>query len=180
MRRKIQGVHQLAQALTDFANNQSPRAVDENGNIKLLPNGNGELMINDVYLRGEFPPPGKARAPRPGATPQDLLHNAIGNFTIAIEQLDQAYTAIGRIVGNDGRPVVEDQGVDTQLCTTWREALSGISDDLAYWSRRYKQANGLKSDAARTRPAEETEPEVDADEDWDDSDEPTRPAAPIQ
>ena len=98
-----------------------------------------------------------------------------------MEQLDQAHAAIGQIVGNDGRPVVEDQGVDTQLCTTWREALSAISDDLAYWSRRYKQANGLKADAARTRPAEEIEPEGDAaEEDWDDSDEPTRPAAPIQ
>jgi hypothetical protein len=179
MRRKIQGVHQLAQALTDFANNQSLRAVDENGNIKILSNGNGELMINDVYLRGEFPPPGKARAPRPGATPEDLLHNAIGNFTTAMEQLDQAYAAIGQIVGNDGRPVVEDQGVDAQLCTAWREILTGISDDLAYWSRRYKHANGLKAETTRTKLNDDPEQDIDSDEDWDEPEDPTRPSAPL-
>lgn len=86
-----------------------------------------------------------------------------------------------QIIGNDGRAVVEDQGLDTQLCTPWRETLTSISDDLAYWSRRYKQTNGLKTaDTARTKPVDETEREVDADEDWDDSDEPARPAAPIQ
>jgi hypothetical protein len=169
MRRTLQGVRQLTQSLNDFANNKSLRAVDENGNIKMLPDGHAELMINDVYLRGEFPPPGKARAPRPGATPDDLLHNAIGTLTTAMEQLDLAYTAIGQVLGNDGRPLVEDRGVDTQLCSAWREALTGISDDLGYWSRRFKQANGLKTDAARNKPTDEPEEDVDADEEWEES-----------
>jgi hypothetical protein len=169
MRRTVQGVHQLAQSLSDFASNKSLRAVDDNGNIKMLPDGHGELMINDVYLRGEFPPPGKARAPRPGATPDDLLHNAIGAFTTAMEQLDQAYTGIASVLGNDGRPLVEDRGVDTQLCTTWRDALAGINDDLGYWSRRFKQANGLKADAVRTKQADEREEDVDADQDQEES-----------
>jgi hypothetical protein len=163
-----------------LANDKSPRAVDENGNIKLLPDGSGELMINDVYLRGEFPPPGKARAPRPGATPDDLLHNAIGTLTNAMDQLEQAYSAIGQVLGNDGRALVEDRGVDTQLCTAWRETLTGINDDLGYWSRRFKQANGLKTDAARTKPTDDTEQDVDADEDWDEPEAPSRPAAPLQ
>ena len=169
MRRTIQGVHQLTQSLSDFASNKSLRAVDENGNIKMLPDGHGELMINDVYLRGEFPPPGKARAPRPGATPDDLLHNAIGAFTTAMEQLDQAYTGIAGVLGNDGRPLVEDRGVDTQLCTTWRDALAGINDDLGYWSRRFKQANGIKADASRPKQTDEPEEDVEVDEDWEES-----------
>ena len=105
MRRTIQGVHQLAQALQDFAANTPLRAVDEQGGIKTLPNGVGEVMINDVYLRGEFPPPGKARAPRPGDTPDDLYHNCIGAFTLAAEQLEQAFLAIGQVLGHNGRPL---------------------------------------------------------------------------
>jgi hypothetical protein len=169
MRRTIQGVHQLTQSLNDFTSNKSLRAVDENGNIKTLSDGHGELMINDIYLRGEFPPPGKARAPRPGATPHDLLHNAIGTFTTAMEQLDHAYMGIAGVLGNDGRPLVEDLGVDTQLCTTWREALAGITDDLGYWSRRFKQANGLKADASRLKQTDEPEEDVEADEDLEES-----------
>ena len=34
MRRTIQGVHQLAQALQDFASNQPLRAVDETGYVQ--------------------------------------------------------------------------------------------------------------------------------------------------
>ncbi len=170
MRRTVQGVHQLAQALEDFANNRSLRAVDENGNIKQLPDGHGELMINDVYLRGEFPPPGKARAPRPGATPDDLLHNAIGHFTTMMEQLNEAYRAIPEVLGNDGRPLVEDRGVETQLCAAWRECLNSISDDLAYWSRRFKQANGLKTDVARAKPADDSDQSSDPFEDWNEPD----------
>jgi hypothetical protein len=89
-------------------------------------------------------PPGKARAARPGATPDDLYHNAIGNFTNAIDLLEQAFTAIGQALGNDGRPLVEDRGVDTQQCTAWRETLTHIDDELGYWSRRFKQAHGSK------------------------------------
>jgi hypothetical protein len=73
------------------------------------------------------------------------------------------------VLGNDGRPLVEDRGVDTQLCTTWREALAGITDDLGYWSRRFKQANGIKADASRPKQTDEPEEDVDADEDWEES-----------
>jgi hypothetical protein len=98
-----------------------------------------------------------------------LLHNAIGTFTAAMEQLDQAYTGIAGVLGNDGRPLVEDRGVDTQLCTTWRDALAGINDDLGYWSRRFKQANGIKADASRPKQTDEPVEDVEADEDWEES-----------
>ena len=59
MRRSVQGVHQLGQALRDFANEKAIRAVDEDGQVRKLESGIDDLMVNDVYLRSEFPAPGK-------------------------------------------------------------------------------------------------------------------------
>ena len=176
MRRSIQGVYQLAQSLQDFTANKSLRAVDENGNVKALPDGSGEVMISDVYLRGEFPPPGKARAPRPGDTPDDVFHNRIRAFTLAMEQLEQAFLAIGEVLGENGRPVVEDRGVDSQSCTTWRETIAKIDDELAFWGRRFKTVYGVTDAAttARRRPTQD-----DDDEAWRD-DEASALAPPLQ
>ncbi len=65
------------------------RAVDESGKAKKLADGSGDQPVNDAYLRGEFPPPGRARAPRPGNTSLDLYQNAFSAFIQAVEQLDQ-------------------------------------------------------------------------------------------
>ena len=158
MRHTIQGVYQLAQALQDFAHNKPLRAVDDQGQIKALPDGTGELMINDVYLRGEFPPPGKARAPRPGDTPDDQYHNRIAVFTSAMEQLDQAFTAIGQVIGDNGRPLVEDRGVDSQSCAVWRDTLDRIDEELVVWGRKFKQVYGISSKPAGVaRPLDQDE-----------------------
>jgi hypothetical protein len=175
-------VHQLAQALQDFAGKKPLRAVDEHGHIKTLPDGTGELMINDVYLRGEFPPPGKASAPRPGDTPDDQYHNRIGEFTAAMEYLDQAFLAIGQVIGNDGRPLVEDRGVDTQSCGAWRETLARIDEELVIWSRKFKQVYGIAADsasAARHHAAEDERDDTDANDSGDDADD-TTANAPLQ
>ncbi|MGA2270124.1 MAG: hypothetical protein ABSH44_16765 [Bryobacteraceae bacterium] len=180
MRRTIQGVYQLAQALQDFAANRPLRAVDEEGGIRTLPNGAGEVMINDVYLRGEFPPPGKARAPRPGDTPDDLYHNCIGAFTLAIEQLEQAFLAIGQVLGNDGRPLVEDRGVDAVLCGAWRDTLARIDDELAFWGRRFKQIYGIAPGPAARAPVADDEGNASETDDSGDADDLTAPASPLQ
>jgi hypothetical protein len=44
MRRSIQGVHQPARALTDFATGEPIGAVDENGAFKQRPKGLGDLI----------------------------------------------------------------------------------------------------------------------------------------
>ena len=77
MRRSIQGVYQLAQSLQDFTANKAARRGREWQCQSLTGWFPGEVMISDVYLRGEFPPPGKARAPRPGDTPDDVFHNRV-------------------------------------------------------------------------------------------------------
>ena len=169
MRRSIQGVYQLAQALQDFAAKAPLRAVNEQGAIKALPDGAGEVMINDFYLRGEFPAPGKARAPRPGDTPDDLYHNSIGAFTQAMEELEAAFLAIGQVLGNDGRPLVEDRGVDAQLCVAWRDTLTRIDDELAFWGRRFKQVYGIASAPVARVDARDDEEDISETGGWGDA-----------
>jgi len=97
-----------------------------------------------------------------------------------MEQLEQAFLAIGQVLGNDGRPLIEDRGVDAQLCGPWRETLARIDDELAFWGRRFKQVYGIASAPvarARATDDEEDAPETD---DWGDADDLTAPASPLQ
>jgi hypothetical protein len=143
MRCTIHGVYQLGQALRDFPNDGLIRAVDEDGNIRRLEHDAGDLMVNDVYLRGEFPPPGKARAPRPGATPLDRYHNCVSALGTAMEAVDKAFAELANVVGDDGRPLVEARGVDQRTCAAWRQVLERIDDEIVVWARTYKRAMGV-------------------------------------
>ena len=139
MRHKVQGVHQLAQALRDFKSGRPIRAVDENGEIRKRADGSGDLIVTDFYLREEFPPPGKVRARSAGITPSELLKNRLADFSQALVQLEEAFTTIGMVTGHDGTSLVEADGVDSQLCDTWRKTLSRIGDDLSFWGRTFRQ-----------------------------------------
>lgn len=162
MRQTVQGVHQLAQALKDFKTETPIRAVDETGELKLLPDGSGAQLVNDVFLRQEFPPPGKAKARRPGSTPADVLKNCLADFSDAMDKLKSTYDAIGKVVGDDGRPLVDSQGVDTRLCTEWRAVLTRIGDELNFWGRTFSRTVGT--------PPEPKNPEDDLDDSLDESD----------
>ena len=164
MRRGLQGVHQLGQALQDFRNGPQIRAVDEKGHIKLLPDGSTEQTVNDVYLRGEFPPPGKAKARRAGTTPTDLYENALGTFSGAIEALQQAFAAIGTVNGDDGRPLIEARGAEPRSCEAWRAVLRNIEDELIMWGRTFQKAFG-------TRPEPQSEQFYDEDTQLDSEEE---------
>lgn len=142
MRRTPQGVFQLTQALRDYASGQPIRAVDESGEIKRLSDGSSNQFVSDVYLRGEFPPPGKARAPRPGDTPTDLYDNRINDFIAAIESLNQRFAAIRDVTGDDGRSLVDTRGADPSSCSEWRRVLRGIDDDLIVWGSTFRRVYG--------------------------------------
>jgi hypothetical protein len=147
MRRTVQGVHQLAQALRDLKSGQLIRAVDESGEIRKRADGSGDQIVSDFYLREEFPPAGKIRARSAGITPTEILKDRLVDFSEALEKLGEAFTAIGSITGNDGLPLVEVDGVDSRHCGEWRKTLSQIADDLNFWGRtfrrRYKPTPGL-------------------------------------
>jgi hypothetical protein len=174
MRRTVQGVYQLAQALRDFAEGRQIRAVDENGATRKLNDGISDLTVNDVYLRSEFPPPGKARAPRPGDTPVDRYHNRVEFFSKAVEELGQSFAGIEEAIGDDGRPLVDARGIDARRCAAWRDVLRRIDEELVVWGRTFRRAYGTDSRPA-TLNAEageriETDPFEETGEDlstWD-------------
>jgi hypothetical protein len=148
MRQTVQGVYQLGQALRDFAEDRPIRAVEDDGTIKVYGDAD-EQMVNDIYLRGEVPPAGKARAQRPGDTPTDHYHNAVSAMATAMAVLTDAYNNLRNVNGDDGNPLVETKGVDQRECTAWRETLTQIDDALVLWSAMHRRANGVNADTRR-------------------------------
>ncbi len=183
MRCTIQGVHQIGRALHDFVGDGQLRAVDEDGVVRRLEDGISDRMINDVYLRGEFPPPGAARAPRPGDTPLDQYHNRLSELGDAMGAVARAFTALSDVVGDDGRPLVDGRGVEQRTCNAWREILDRIHDELVVWGRTYARAMGTSA-AAQPNRASAEQPESygvgdedgDAVDQWDAANEEHQPA----
>jgi hypothetical protein len=169
MRQTVQGVYQLGQALRDFAEDRPIRAVEEDGTIKVQGDA-GEQVINDIYLRGEFPPAGKARARRPGDTPTDHYHNAVSTMATAMTALSEAFNILRNVAGDDGYPLVETKGVDQRACAAWRNILTEIDDDLVMWIATHRRANGVNADARRVA-EEETQSDdnavADVTDEWE-------------
>lgn len=165
MRRSVHGAHQLFQALDDFAKGQPLRAVDEHGQVKKQPDG-VDQNINDIYLRCEFPPAGKARSPRPGTTPFEVHQNRLSEFSMAMDKLQEVFVAISVVIGDDGRPVVETQGADSTSCGVWRDALRKIDDELVVWGRTFNRVHGVQQQVAASDANDHDEGDSPEDEDF--------------
>lgn len=156
MRRTTHGILQLKQALQDFiVNGQQIRAVDENGQVQKLTDGSGPQLVSDVYLRGEFPPPGKARAVHPGDTPVDVYHNRLSEFSQAVERLEESFAAIREVIGDDGRSLVDARGVDPRSCITWREVLSKIDEELIVCGSTFRRVFGTSAEPSTHKSEDE-------------------------
>ena len=167
MRQTVQGVYQLGQALRDFVEGPQICAVDDNGAVKSQGDA-GDQLVNDIYLRGEFPPAGKARARRPGDTPTDHYHNGVSAMAAAVAVLAKAFDDLRNVAGDDGRPLVELKGVDQRSCTAWRETLREIEDTLVLWSATNRRASGTT--ARRSVPdgdGFDDDAVVDVTDEWD-------------
>jgi len=160
MRRSPHGVRQLGQALTDFASHSAMRAVDEHGHIRLAADGS-ELLISDIYLRHQFPPPGKVRASHPGETPGDAYKRAVEDMTNAFHKLDESYNVLASVKVEDGRSLVDERGVDKDLTSRWRDLLRQVDEELVIWSRAYRRKFGIA-------PATVIEADIEAEMDKDD------------
>lgn len=144
MRRTVQGVYQLGQALRDFAENNRIRAVDEEGSVKRLTDGSDDQTVNDIYLRMEFPPPGKAKAASPGDTPIDHYNHALSRFGTTLQALEEAFDALSKVSGGNGQPMVEVRGVEPRLTDSWRELLGRVDEEMVVWSRTFRRTFGTK------------------------------------
>jgi hypothetical protein len=147
MRRSIHGVHQLGQALRDFGDENADnviRAVDEEGEVKRLADDSADQTVNDIYLRREFPPPGKAKAASPGDTPTDRYNRAVSELEGALQSLDHTFTALTNVVGDDGQSLVEGRGVEPRLTDAWRDLLRRVDEEMVIWARTFRRTYGTK------------------------------------
>jgi hypothetical protein len=170
MRRGVPGVRQLAQALRDFDAGHHIRAVDENGEIKKRSDGAADLVVNDSYLRQEFPPPGKTRARSGGPTPTEQLNDRLADLSDAMEELEAAFKAVAAVAGNDGSPLVEVEGVDPSFCATRRQSLSRIGDELNFWDRTFRRRHGMPAVVSTGGDTEEEEDDIDEFDNASDAD----------
>ncbi len=150
MRQTPHGVQQLGQALRDHAAGRPIRVVDEDGLVAVDEEG-AEKVVNDTYLRGEFPPPGKSKSHRPGDTPADRFHNAKVTLATAMDGVSAAFEALGKVVGDDGRPMVDVKGVDGRDCKAWRDLIGAMDEEFIVWARTFRRVLGVQ--AARPEPS---------------------------
>ena len=148
------------------------RAVDENGEVKRTSDGCSDQVLSDIYLRNEFPPPGKAKAARPGDTPTDRYDNALGALSKAFDELDQCFEALSKVTGDDGQSIVDARGVDIRLTESWREILRRVDEDTVIWARAFRKMYGTKVDVVESRVEDEEsdedqDPYVDVDDEED-------------
>ena len=62
--------------------------------------------------------------------------------------MQQAFAAIGDVISDDGRPLVDSRGVDYRICSEWRDALRKIDEELVVWGRTFKRTFGTESSPA--------------------------------
>lgn len=161
MRRSLQGVRQLGLALQDFEQSRPLRAVDEDGEVKRTSDGSSDQTLSDIYLRNEFPPPGKAKAARPGDTPTDRYNNALEAFSKAFGDLDQCFERLSKVAGDDGQPIVDSRGVDFRLTESWREILRRVDEETVIWARSFRKMYGKIDVANALIDVEENDEDLD-------------------
>lgn len=182
MRRSQHGVLQLGQALDDFAAARPPRAVDEAGDVKRTADGSSDQTLSDIYLRSEFPPPGKAKPAKPGDTPTDRYDNAVEALSKAFLELDRCFSSLSKVTGEDGQPIVESRGVDLRLTDFWRETLRRIDEETVIWARSFRKMYGARPDTGDglriedEEAVEDFDPYADIEEDDGAIDEAAEPA----
>lgn len=159
MRRSVEGVRQLAQALHDHEAGNAIRAVDGDGEPRVRPDGS-ELLVTDIFLRNEFPPAGRVKPPKPGDTPTDRYDAALSRLSDAFGELQIAAAELREVRGGDDQPVVDSRGVDIQVADAWRGSIGEISDELVVWSHTYRRNHG-KQNSSTEIPVYEEEEEDD-------------------
>ena len=169
MRRDMHGVVQLGQALEDYGSGREAlRAVDEMGAVRVRQDGS-EVTLNDVYLRTEFPPRGKAKAASSGDTPIDHYNVGVASLAAAFETMESAFSALCAVTGDDTSPLVENRGVEPRLTEEWRKVLRRIDEEMVIWARAYRKTFGTRSNPVMhdfDEDGEVDEPAVE--DDWED------------
>lgn len=168
MRRTHQGVIQLGRSIDDFDAGRTLSAVDEQGKLIEASDGSGSRVINDLYLRREFPPPGKAKVPHTGDTAAARLQRSVADLGAAVDQIESAFARLRQVVGDDGASMVDAKGVEPRLTETWRKVLRQVDDELTVWSRAYRKRYETAMPVAASIGDPDDEVDTDAYEETDD------------
>jgi hypothetical protein len=101
--------------------------------------------------------------------PAEQLKDRVADLGEALDKLEEAFKAVTTVIGNDGSPLAEVDGVDAQFCTTSRQVLAKIGDELNFWGRtwRRRHEHGQPAIDDADTPADDQEVE-DYDDDTDD------------
>ncbi|MGW7520853.1 hypothetical protein ACWGJ2_35255 [Streptomyces sp. NPDC054796] len=163
MRATPHGIHQMRQALVDFAAGRRTRMVEEDGQLKQRPDGRF-VLAKDAELRRAFPPAGEGpslvAAPQ---SPAELLGNALHDLGRSVQGLKDAVKAVESVEAQDGVPAIESLGADRQDCDAWRDVLQDVLEKLPVWKLRSAQRHG--TDLHETEAGAGTGADEDEDED---------------
>jgi hypothetical protein len=148
MRRTKRGVRQLGEVLREHAaGKKSFRAIDANGNDVIGEDPSRPLLLNDAYLRAEYPDPGKVPPPRSsGDQPRDIYNQRIHDLQTAIERLDVARDQVKACREHTGTLLAEKYGIDYRACKKWLDVIHSVAKDLAVWEQADIKYNGRGRD----------------------------------
>jgi hypothetical protein len=147
MRKEVRGVHQLAQAIEDFSARRPVRFVDEDGSLVLDDHGQA-CAVDDTLLRLTFPQDGH-RVPSASTllprTPAETFERAIDNVGSRLDDLRNAVDALEQVRGQDGRTLVEVEGVSPADVNSWLLEIFKLQTKMPVWSARFSMAFGSES-----------------------------------
>lgn len=167
MRQTSRGTRQLGEVLREYADGKKTfRAVDAAGKDVVGDDPKRPVNLGDVYLREEYPDPGKVPTPKSsGDQPRDVYAERVHDLQTAIERLQLARDHVRACHEHDGTPLAEKIGVDYRACDKWLGIINTIAEDLAVWKKADIDYNGRRQDDRESDEDEVIdEVEEDADE----------------
>jgi len=166
MRQTTRGTRQLGEVLREYADGKKTfRAVDSAGNDVVGSDPNQPVRVGDVFLRAEYPDPGKVATPKAsGDQPRDIYAQRVHDLQTAVERLQVARDQVRACHEHDGTLFAEKLGVDYRACDKWLGIINTIAEDLAVWKKADIDYNGRRHDDPK---GEDELVEEDADEEID-------------
>lgn len=146
------GIHTLYQAVVDGRDGQPIARVERDGRRAKAVTG-GVLALSPEALRTDVAPPAGPALPKPArgkaapALPTRLLLSRRDDFRKALEQLENSHDALRRVSDTDGRPLVEVEGLPSDICSDLRNRLDELRTALALYARTWEERNSDKSGA---------------------------------
>jgi hypothetical protein len=168
MRTSVWGVHQLGQALQDYAGGRQIRAVTPTGEPTAIENGDGEQLVTDNWLRQTFPPPGRPVAPAAPDTAHERYMEALAKMGDAMDAVDRAVRRLVGVEGVDGRPLIETEGIEPGHADAWMEDLMKLIQRIPVWRATHIARHGA---GGRSSASDWDEVTLDDDDDEGEFDE---------